>query len=148
MSCDDGSRSPRSDRQDSTGRIQPAWWARLRSQLINTSGTSAVSDEPVERFLRAVPIDDTMGYLARICAYDRYQASRGIGQAAEFVAETARAIGLSDVRIERFPADGRTSWWTFQAPVSWTPTTACLTVFSQQGRLLEIDHERQPFSIA
>jgi hypothetical protein len=107
-----------------------------------------MSSELVAHFLHTVPLDDVMAHLARVSAYDRYQASRGIEQAAALVAETAREIGLSGVSVESFPADGAARWWSFRAPVSWTPAVARLEVHAGGGRVLEIDHARQPFSVA
>lgn len=104
--------------------------------------------ELITHFLRTVPIDDVMTHLARVSAFDRYQASYGIEQAASLVADTARAIGLTDVSIEYFPADGTAQWWSYKAPVSWTPVTARLKIRAADGRVIEIDHARQPFSIA
>src|ERR1700732_4100759 len=108
----------------------------------------AMLRELTSRFLRSVPIDNVMSHLKAICAFDRYQASLGIEQAADFVAETASAVGLVDVRVERFPADGLLHWWTFRAPVSWTPLVARLTITTGCGTALEIDHAQQPFSVA
>lgn len=107
-----------------------------------------MSSELIAHFLRSVPIDDVMAYIAQICTYDRYQASRGIEEAASLVADTARAIGLADVSIEHFPADGTTQWWSFRAPVSWTPTAARLEIRCNDCCLLEVDHVQQPFSVA
>jgi len=99
-------------------------------------------------FIRAAPVEGMMADLVRLCAYDRYQASEGIEQAAILVAERARAIGLSNVQIDRYPADGRVRWWSFRAPTAWTPRMARLRVQSGDGRSLQIDHAQHPFSIA
>jgi len=103
--------------------------------------------ELVAHYLRAVPIDEVMGHLARVAEFDRYQASLGIEEAAAVVAQVAHAAGVEEVAIERHPADGAARWWSFQAPVSWTPTAARLVVRSGES-LLEVDHARDPFSIA
>lgn len=101
-----------------------------------------------DRYLRSVPIDDVMAYLAQVSRFDRYQASWGIEQAATFVAETARAIGLADVTLDRFTADGKARWWSFHAPQSWTPVAARLEARSASGDVLKVDHACQPFTIA
>jgi hypothetical protein len=111
-----------------------------------TSNPSA--GDPTAHFIRAVPVDDLMRHVACISAHDRFQASRGLEDAASIVADAASDAGLSDVRVERYPADGVTRWWTFQAPLSWTPLTAQLEVRVNDEVSLEIDHARQPFSIA
>jgi len=102
----------------------------------------------VSRLLRAVPIDDVMRSLARIAEHDRYQASHGIDDAASVVAQSARDLGLADVTVSRFPADGAARWWSFRAPVSWTPVVARLEVWAGGDRALQLDHALQPFSVA
>ncbi|MBL0220348.1 MAG: hypothetical protein IPQ07_41575 [Myxococcales bacterium] len=98
--------------------------------------------------LRDVRIDEVMAHLARLTEHDRYQASLGIELAAELIATAAEGIGLSDVTIERFTADGATRWWTFQAPRAWTPTTARLEIRAAGGVVVAVDHAVQPFTIA
>lgn len=96
----------------------------------------------------AVPLDATLVWLARVAMHDRYQASHGILSAAEVVAGAAREIGLVDVTLHRFAADGDAAFWTFQSPVSWTPTRARLEVPLDAGRTLVLDHAQQPFLVA
>jgi hypothetical protein len=49
----------------------------------------------------------------------RVRGSRGFRAAAEFVAERARAYGLSDVTILGFPADGKTFYGTQKSRLAW-----------------------------
>jgi hypothetical protein len=107
-----------------------------------------VIGELVARSLRDVRIDQVMAYLVALTEHDRYQASLGIERAAELIASTAEAIGLSSVTVERFPADGTTRWWTFQAPRAWTPTTARLEIRAAGRCVVAVDHATQPFTIA
>jgi hypothetical protein len=109
---------------------------------------ASVLSELVARYLRAVRVDDVMAQLARLTEHDRYQASLGIARAAEQIATAVEAIGLSDVTIEQFAADGTTQWWTFQAPRAWTPTTARLEVRAAGTSIVRVDHATQPFTIA
>jgi Peptidase family M28 len=69
------------------------------------------------------PLQDSMRHLKRLTMLDRFQASRGIQDAAEFVAETLARSGV-DVRIHSFPCPSR--WWTYDGPVAWTPRCAAL----------------------
>ena len=102
----------------------------------------------VEQSLRAVPVPDVMAHVAQISTHDRFQASLGIEEAAAYVAEKAAAVGLSDVAVDRFPADGRAHWWTFEAPMAWTPVAAHLTIHARGRRVLEVSQARQPFLVA
>ncbi len=85
-----------------------------------------------------------MADLAEICRHDRYQASAGIAAAADYVADRAKAAGLTQVRVLSFPADGARRWWTYRAPVSWTPLRAILAV---DGVAL-IRYPDQPYTLA
>ena len=71
--------------------------------------------------------DAALADVVGIARHDRYQASAGIGAAAAMVAERAVAAGLSDVTVHPFPADGLRHWWTYRAPLAWTPVGARLT---------------------
>jgi hypothetical protein len=98
---------------------------------------------------RAVNLKAVMNYVREISEHDRYQASCGLATAAEIVAERASRAGLSDVRIETYPADGGTHWWSYQAPVSWTPVVARLEIHAADGqRVFVLDHAREPFAVA
>ncbi|GAA2422348.1 M28 family peptidase [Streptomyces glaucus] len=111
-----------------------------------------MDDVPVESLLRAVPAEDVMDHVARLSSYDRYQASLGLERAAGMVADAAEAAGLTDVTVDRYAADGRPQWWSFRAPVSWTPLTARLTVHPGKDTgappVLRADHAEQPFTVA
>ncbi|CAN5902905.1 hypothetical protein BH11MYX2_BH11MYX2_23490 [soil metagenome] len=100
------------------------------------------------QYLRAIRIDDVMTHLAWLTEHDRYQASLGIERAADQIAAAATSIGLHDVTVERFVADGSTPWWTFQAPRSWTPTVARLEVRLGDSTVVAVDHATQPCTVA
>jgi hypothetical protein len=55
-------------------------------------------------------------YLTRL---HRMRGSRAFRAAAEHIANQARAYGLADVRIEQFPADGKTFYGTQKARPAW-----------------------------
>jgi len=57
-------------------------------------------------------------YTLDIARYHRVQASRGFRQATEYVQEQLKKIGVSKAAIERFPADGKTRYWTYEAIIS------------------------------
>jgi hypothetical protein len=88
--------------------------------------------------------DLAMTDLDALCTYDRYQASAGITAAAGYVAERAAAAGLAEVSVLSFPADGTRRWWTYHAPLPWTPVRARLTV---SGVAL-VSYPRQPYTLA
>src|SRR5215831_8379043 len=59
----------------------------------------------------------------------RVQASPGFTRAAEYVASKARQYGLEQVEIERYPADGKRTYYTLKSAVGWE---------AQSGRLSEV----------
>ena len=85
-----------------------------------------------------------MADVAKLCEFDRYQASAGIHAAASYVAQRAVEAGLHDVRVLRFPADGNARWWTFAAPAAWTPKLASLHVDGAQV----VSYPDQPYALA
>ncbi len=87
--------------------------------------------------------------VARLCGYDRYQSSAGIGAAADYVAERASAAGLADVRVLRYAAAGR-HWLGYQVPPPWTPVRATLALADAAGRPLRtvVDYPAQPYALA
>jgi hypothetical protein len=103
----------------------------------------------VARAYAELDIGAAMRCLAELTRFDRYQGSAGIGAAADFVADAAQRAGL-DVEVLRFPADGRTAWWTFTAPAAWTPRSAVLSLRSDEAAGLPpmIRYPGQPYSLA
>ncbi len=69
-------------------------------------------------------------YLTRL---HRMRGSRQFRAAAEHIAAQLRATGLADVRIEQFPADGKTFYGTQKARPAWDADFAELWELRQQG---------------
>src|SRR6266508_1201239 len=104
----------------------------------------------VETFHRSFDATRALADLAAVIRHDRFQASAGIQAAAAEVAEAAITAGLHDVEILQFPADGAERWWSFRAPIAWTPVRAELRLVNQSGgcgpRLLA--YPEQPYGLA
>jgi len=100
----------------------------------------------VQAALAATPTDEVMAALRAIAHLDRYQASSGIEAAAREVRDRAFDWGLSNVEIRKFAADGKTRWWNWQAPASWSPLEAKLTIGSGK-KAITLDHSKDPFTI-
>ncbi len=58
-------------------------------------------------------------YIRDIARFHRLQPSLGYSQAARWVAEKAKSIGLSEVQIERYPADGQTYYFMYPTSPAW-----------------------------
>ena len=65
--------------------------------------------------------------LEGIVQFHRQRGSRGFHSAAELVAERAKAYGLSDVEILRFPADGKIFYGTQRSRMGWDADKGELT---------------------
>ena len=58
--------------------------------------------------------------------FHRVQGSPGFTQAAEFIQQRAKAVGLAGATVEHYPADGQTRYAHFQAYFGWEATEASL----------------------
>jgi len=70
--------------------------------------------------------------LEGIVRFHRVRGSRGFHDAAELVAERARAYGLSDVQILEFPADGKIFYGTQRSRPPWDADFAELWEMSEK----------------
>ncbi|MDE8755254.1 DUF4910 domain-containing protein [Pectobacterium polaris] len=96
--------------------------------------------------LKHSSVSNLMNIIEVFSEIDRYQASIGIQQAARIVADTARKAGVPLVEIHNFTADNKQQWWSFCAPLSWTPMHAKLTVPGKPE--FNVDHSMLPFALA
>jgi hypothetical protein len=68
--------------------------------------------------------------------FHRVQGSPGFAAAAEHIRQKAEAAGLSSTAIERFPADGKTSYAHFKSYLGWNPVFAVLEEVSPRSRVI------------
>lgn len=80
--------------------------------------------------------ENAKAYMQQISQYHRIQASTMFHEAAEYVRETLIKIGTKNVRIEQFPADGETKYWTYTAPLGWKAESAELWLVKPEEKLL------------
>lgn len=97
-------------------------------------------------------LDELSGKLAKeytldIAKYHRVQASPGFHEAALYVQEQLKKIGLSKVEIEQFPSDGKTKYWTHDAIISWSATEAEIRMVEPENLLLG-RFDEQPLCLA
>jgi aminopeptidase YwaD len=79
----------------------------------------------------------------------RMRGSRGYRAAAEHLAEQLRAYGLSEVRIERLPADGKLFYGTQRSRPAWDAEFAELwEVSDTAGRVRLASWEAMPITLA
>ena len=75
-------------------------------------------------------------YVARLTEFHRIQGSPMMLSAAEHVKDELGRIGIDDVTIEQFPADGRSKFWTYTSVMGWSVKSAELRLMEPEERLL------------
>ena len=75
-------------------------------------------------------------YVAEIMRFHRIQGSTMYHEAAEYVITELQRLGLKDAVIEKYPADGKTKYWTHTSPVGWTVKSAELRILEPEEKLL------------
>jgi hypothetical protein len=98
--------------------------------------------QTISRELSGVRARDVV---AEIIRFHRIQASPGYRQAAELVSGMVRGFGVRS-RIHRFPADGRTSYWSYLSFPAWEISGATLDLVEPEIRRLA-DFTEAPTSV-
>jgi hypothetical protein len=75
-------------------------------------------------------------FVGQIANFHRIQASTMFHEAAEYVKNELLTIGLKDVTIEQFPADGKSKYWTYISPIGWTVKNAELHLVEPEEKLI------------
>ena len=86
--------------------------------------------------------------LEGLARFHRQRGSQGFHAAAEFVAERARAYGLSDVQILQFPADGRSLYGTQRARQAWDASLGELSEIRDGSSIKLASYAAQPIVLA
>lgn len=63
-----------------------------------------------------------------VTRFSGFTPSKGGDEVAEYVANRLRENGLTDVRIEGYPSDGKTFFWTFLGEPAWEAEVGTLTL--------------------
>jgi aminopeptidase YwaD len=69
-----------------------------------------------------------------IVRFSGYAPSPGSDQVAEYIAGRLRGMGLTNIDIEKYPADGKTYSWAFRTEPSWE---------GREGELWVVEPERE-----
>ncbi|HUW58943.1 MAG TPA: M28 family peptidase, partial [Planctomycetota bacterium] len=64
---------------------------------------------------------------------DRWFTFTGMLKSCEYSAGKMREYGFDEARVEKFPADGKTTYGTWRMPYAWDATDAKLTVVSPES---------------
>src|SRR5713101_512649 len=71
-----------------------------------------------------------------IVRFSGYAPSRGSDDVAQYLAGRANARGMTNVQIEKYPADGKSYSWTFKTEPSWEGREAELWIVEPDSELL------------
>ncbi len=71
-----------------------------------------------------------------IVRFSGYAPSPGSDQVAEYLAGRANAMGMTNVQIEKYPADGKSYSWAFKTEPSWEGREAELWIVEPDSELL------------
>lgn len=75
-------------------------------------------------------------YVAQITRFNRIQASTMFHEAAEYIKTELQQLGLDDIAIEQYTADGAHKYWTHTSPMGWTVRNAELRLVEPEEQLL------------
>ncbi len=75
-------------------------------------------------------------YVAQISRFHRVQASTMFHEAAVYIRDTLRSLGLKDAKIEQFPSDGAAKYWTYTSPIGWEVKSAELHMVAPEKKLI------------
>ena len=76
-------------------------------------------------------------FVVGLTSFHRIQGSPMMMEAAEHVADSLRSMGVDEVEIEQFPADGQTRFWTYTAVMGgWSVRSAELRLVEPEQKLL------------
>src|ERR1700742_1512544 len=86
--------------------------------------------------------------LEGLARFHRQRGSQGFHAAAEFIAERARAYGLSNVQILQFPTDGKTLYGTQLGRKAWDADEGELWEVRDSGELKMASYAAEPVVLA
>ncbi len=120
----------------------------LLGSSMATPSASLLAPDLVALLLAEASGERALETTATLSALARYPASRGFDRAAEIIAERAREVGLTDVRILSFPADipswdvQRGELWVLGAePVKIADAADTPLVVAQYSREADVEAE-------
>ncbi|MBP1767290.1 MAG: Peptidase family [Candidatus Aminicenantes bacterium] len=123
-------------------------WAVLASASAGAQTTEPLLQRAELRALNnEISGELAQDYIRDISRFHRLQPSRVYSLAAEWVAEKARKLGFSDVRIEKYPADGKTSYFMSDTSPAWDVEFAELWIVEPKEEKLT-SFEEIPLSVA
>jgi aminopeptidase YwaD len=94
-------------------------WSGVCAGELKAQKPPLLPEKDVAALARELSGETAKRNLQGIARFHRQRGSQGFHEAAELVAERARAYGLSDVAILQFPADGKIFYGTQRSRPAW-----------------------------
>lgn len=101
-------------------RILPCVLCLLLSvSAVVGNGQTLLPDPVIASIAREISGETAKRNLEFLARHHRMRGSRGFRASADFIVEQLRAYGLSDARVEQFPADGKIFYGTQKSRPAW-----------------------------
>jgi len=117
------------------------------NSLFSTEKESILSDKTIRALNNEISGERALDYIRHIALHKRDQASDEYHLAAEWVLKTAKTFGLSDVQIEKYPADGNIYYYMQKTRGGWDAEFAELWITEPQEEKLT-SYASIPLSLA
>jgi aminopeptidase YwaD len=99
----------------------------------STNQSTLLPESTITAFAQELSGETAKRNLEFIACQHRMRGSRGFHTAAEYIVEQLRSYGLTDARIEQFPADGKIFYGTQKSRPPWDAEFAELWVLGETG---------------
>ncbi|MBC7656215.1 MAG: hypothetical protein H7147_03460, partial [Frankiaceae bacterium] len=110
--------------------------------------SSLLPDKAIAALANEVSGDTAKKNLEGVVLFHRQRASQGFHSAAVLIAERARAYGLDDVQILRFPADGKIFYGTQRSRQAWDTESAELWELKAGKQVSIASYTAEPIVLA
>src|SRR3990167_1638623 len=110
-------------------------------------GIKSLMNKVLHTVLSLLNTDSMQKTICELSQHDRYQASQGICAASTYLKQQfshLKNFSICQHDFNTYP----NSWWTFAAPLSWTPLKASIEIFNSKKSICAINHHQQACSIA
>ena len=101
--------------------------------------SSLIEDETLEAIIAESSGSLGLSHFRKLLAYSGFAPSLGSEQTADYIAARAREFGLEDVRIEEFPSDGQTFFWSFRTEPYWEARKGDLFLLDPKGTIRRME---------
>ncbi len=122
-------------------------WGSKDLWLNETSPIPGLTADQIKAVFDTASGDRALNDIRHLVLHHRWFVSDGYHEAAEYVQQKAREIGLADIGIEKFPADGEIYYSTEKSIPKWTVRSAELNLLSPIRKRL-VSWEENPITLA